>query len=121
MPRSVELLVSIDGGRPKAIPMDWFGNSIWRGTIPAVEACTSVSYQVRAEDRAGNIGTSSPVAFETAGSCGSIADLNGDGRVNGADLGQLISQWGGPGSADFNGNGIVDGGDLGTMVAEWTG
>ncbi len=121
MPRSVEMLVSIDGGRPKAIPMDWFGNSIWRGTIPAVDPCTSVTYQVRAEDRAGNIGTSSPVAFETAGSCGSIADLNGDGRVNGADLGQLISQWGGPGSADFNGNGIVDGGDLGTMIAEWTG
>jgi len=121
MPRSVELLVSIDGGRPKAISMDWSGNSIWRGTIPAVDPCSSVSYQIRAEDRAGNVALSDPRTFETGGTCGSIADLDGDGSVNGADLGQLISQWGGPGSADFNGNGIVDGGDLGTMIAEWTG
>jgi len=121
MPRSVELLVSIDGGRPTSISMPWSGNSVWSGEIPAVEPCTSVSYQVRAEDRAGNVALSDPRTFETGGTCGSIADLDGDGSVNGADLGQLISQWGGPGSADFNGNGIVDGGDLGTMIAEWTG
>ena len=46
-------------------------------------------------------------------------DLNGDGLVNGADLGQLLAQWGSAGSADFDGNGIVDGADLGQMLSAW--
>ncbi|MCA9284826.1 MAG: esterase-like activity of phytase family protein [Phycisphaerales bacterium] len=47
-------------------------------------------------------------------------DLDGDGLVNGADLGLLLSQWGGPGTADLNGNGIVDGADLGLLLAAWS-
>ena len=46
-------------------------------------------------------------------------DLNGDGRVDGLDLGVLLSQWGGPGPADFDGNGIVDGIDLGAILSNW--
>ena len=48
-------------------------------------------------------------------------DLNNDGFINGADLGMLLSQFGGPGSADFDRNGTVDGGDLGLMLTYWTG
>jgi hypothetical protein len=48
-------------------------------------------------------------------------DLNGDGLVNGADLGILLSQFGGPGSADFDGDDTVNGGDLGLMLIYWTG
>ncbi|MFO0872476.1 MAG: hypothetical protein U0575_00705 [Phycisphaerales bacterium] len=48
------------------------------------------------------------------------ADLNGDGFVNGADLGILLGQWGGPGSADLDGNGTVNGADLGLMLGAWT-
>ncbi len=48
-------------------------------------------------------------------------DLNGDGLVNGADLANLLSQWGGAGSADLNGDGIVNGSDLATLLANWTG
>ena len=48
-------------------------------------------------------------------------DLNGDGVVNGADLGLLLAQWGGPGSADFSGDGVVNGGDLGLLLSYWTG
>jgi hypothetical protein len=49
------------------------------------------------------------------------ADLNGDGWVDGADLGLLLLQWGGAGSGDLDGNGIVDGGDLGLLLLAWTG
>jgi len=52
-----------------------------------------------------------------------LADLNGDGAVNGADLGTLLGQWGDcpECSADFNGDGEVDGADLGTLLGAWTG
>jgi hypothetical protein len=50
---------------------------------------------------------------------GNPADLNGDGVVNGADLGSLLSQWGQPGTGDLNGDGIVGGADIGIMLANW--
>lgn len=47
-------------------------------------------------------------------------DLNGDGEVNGADLGILLAAWGrGPSPADLNEDGIVDGADLGVLLAAW--
>lgn len=48
------------------------------------------------------------------------ADLNGDGLVDGADLGAMLSAWGGPG-ADLDGNGTTDGGDLGQLLSAWGG
>jgi formylglycine-generating enzyme required for sulfatase activity len=45
--------------------------------------------------------------------------LNADCVVDGTDLGVLLSQWGGAGSADFNADGFVDGIDLGTLLAGW--
>jgi hypothetical protein len=48
------------------------------------------------------------------------ADLNGDGAVDGIDLGQLLSQWGTDGTADLNDDGIVDGIDLGQLLGAWT-
>lgn len=50
---------------------------------------------------------------------GVAADLNRDGRVDGADLGILLKQFGGPGSADLNGDGLVDGVDLGLFLVDW--
>ncbi len=47
------------------------------------------------------------------------ADLNGDGQVNGADLGLVIGGWGQPGPADLNGDGTVDGADLGMVIGTW--
>jgi hypothetical protein len=47
------------------------------------------------------------------------ADLNGDGVVNGADLGQLLAGWGLSGRTDLNGNGTTDGADLGMMLSAW--
>ncbi|MFO0873650.1 MAG: hypothetical protein U0575_06715 [Phycisphaerales bacterium] len=51
-----------------------------------------------------------------------IGDLDGDGRVDGADLGLLLAAWGGAdANADLDGSGAVDGGDLGVLLAAWTG
>ena len=46
-------------------------------------------------------------------------DLNGDGVVDGADLGLLLGAWGGSGPADLNGDGVVDGADLGLLLGVW--
>jgi hypothetical protein len=54
--------------------------------------------------------------------CGPTGDLNGDGVVNGADLGILLGSFGatsGPG--DLNGDGVVNGADLGILLAGWSG
>jgi len=49
-------------------------------------------------------------------------DTNGDGVVNGKDLGLLLAVFGtAEPAADFDGNGLVDGGDLGVLLANWTG
>jgi len=47
-------------------------------------------------------------------------DLNGDGIVDGADLGILLQQWGTAGSADINGDGVVNGADLGILLSNWS-
>jgi len=47
------------------------------------------------------------------------ADLNGDCRVDGADLGVLLSSWSGSGAADLDGSGAVDGADLGQLLSSW--
>jgi hypothetical protein len=48
-------------------------------------------------------------------------DLNGDGKVDAADLAILLGQWGGAGSADLNGSGAVDAADLAVLLGAWTG
>jgi hypothetical protein len=53
-------------------------------------------------------------------------DLNGDGIVNGADLGILLLAWGpcpprAQCPADLNGDDAVDGADLGALLLAWTG
>lgn len=52
----------------------------------------------------------------TASTC--PADLDGNGIVDGADLGELLSAWG-TSEADLDGDGTTDGADLGSLLAEW--
>ena len=49
-------------------------------------------------------------------------DLNGDGLVDGGDMGLLFLAWGfNPGNpADFNQDDWVDGGDLGIVILNWS-
>lgn len=54
-------------------------------------------------------------------------DFNGDGIVNGVDLGVLLGAWGvcpspvgsSPCSGDLDGDGVIDGTDLGTLLNAW--
>ena len=48
-------------------------------------------------------------------------DLDGDGQVDGNDLGLFMALWGTNGrlGGDFDGNDIVDGGDLAILLAGW--
>ena len=69
-------------------------------------------------------GKSAPVAMDTMTielSTSVPGDLNGDGLVNGADLGILLAAWDTDSDlADLSGNGIVNGADLGLLLADWT-
>ncbi len=49
-------------------------------------------------------------------------DFNGDGRVDGIDLGIFLVSWGNTGDlpADMNGDGKVNGNDLGIFLVNWT-
>ncbi len=47
------------------------------------------------------------------------ADLDGDDKVGGSDVGVMLSLWGGPGSGDLDGDGIVAGGDFGLLLSAW--
>lgn len=48
-------------------------------------------------------------------------DFNGDGVVNGGDLGLLLAAWATlEAKYDLNGDGIINGADLGLFLALWT-
>ena len=49
------------------------------------------------------------------------ADFNNDGKVDGGDLGLMLSAWGKceKCAQDLNGDGKIDGGDLGLLLAAW--
>jgi hypothetical protein len=49
-----------------------------------------------------------------------IGDINGDGVVNGFDLGLLLSGWGQPGPTDLNNDGTTNGFDLGVLLTNWS-
>jgi hypothetical protein len=70
----------------------------------------------------GAFGTRYEVSL-SCGACAPTADLNGDGVVNGADLGLLLSAWGLTGTGvtgDLNGDSVVDGADLGILISSWS-
>ena len=48
-----------------------------------------------------------------------IADLDGNGNVNGADLAILLGFWSLSGPADIDENGVVDGADLALLLGKW--
>lgn len=49
-----------------------------------------------------------------------MGDINGDGRVDGGDLAELLGAWGSSDlNADVNGDGIVDGRDLAELLGNW--
>jgi hypothetical protein len=57
--------------------------------------------------------------------CECIGDILTDGRIDGADLGALLSYWGTTTSnqisqaCDIDNNGVVNGADLGLLLSNW--
>lgn len=88
------------------IPSDDTAGILMGGAVTTITADIFASFEV--------------VAF--GGPVGSPADFNGDGQVNGADLGFLISAWGVCDGCpqDLNGDGAVNGADLGLFISEWS-
>jgi hypothetical protein len=49
-----------------------------------------------------------------------VGDLNGDGQVNGADVGLMLAAWGSSDpAADLTADGLVSGADLGLLLGGW--
>jgi hypothetical protein len=54
--------------------------------------------------------------------CECIADIDGNGLVDGGDIALLLTAWGSSGkglSADIDANGFVNGGDMGVLLSSW--
>ena len=75
------------------------------------------TYWVRVGSATAGIGGEGTLNVSCTSTCPS--DFNFDGAVDGIDLGTLLGQWGGSGSADLNGDGLVDGIDLGVLLGAW--
>jgi len=62
------------------------------------------------------------IVVVVVGGAALTGDLNGDGAVDGADLGLFLSDWGAAGGpSDLDGDGVVGGADLGLLLGNWTG
>ncbi len=117
--KGVFLVYTVNGGKQITLPMAWSGNSLWRGVIPAQDACATVVYFVRALDVSNNVATSPLKSFVTPGTCGILGDLNGDGSVDAADLAEMLNSWGSGGPADLNGDGSVDASDMSILLGNF--
>lgn len=97
---------------------DWNGYSDDYGNYPSFDTSgTGIAWDGMGYSGLVNIGAYSALVYSQTPP--SPYDLNGDGRVDGADLGAFLAAWGGTGAADFNGSGVVDGADLGLLLSAW--
>ena len=121
--RDIDLQASYDGGRtwhPFATGLSARASPyLWR--LPASDGLDDVRVRVIARDDRFQVSSDSmPSGFTIApGVDGCSADVTGDGMVDGADLGVLLSGWGGSGPGDLSGNGVIDGQDLGLLLSAW--
>jgi hypothetical protein len=94
-------------------------------TTSTAEAISTDGVYVYIAGNGGNISTGREEALLWVFPAGEVScegDVNGDGRVDGADLGVLLASWGNAtawGEADLNGDCIVNGVDLGRLLAAW--
>ncbi|MEY4534283.1 MAG: hypothetical protein RLZZ246_601, partial [Planctomycetota bacterium] len=80
----------------------------------------SIRY-VRVRVPAGAMQSAELDGFSDVAPEGTPGDLDGNGLVDGADLGIMLSAFGtAGGAADLDDDGVVDGGDLGALLAAWS-
>ncbi len=138
-------MVWTDGGQTNTVTLEaWDENGVSLGTIVAPNIGDGNFNSDTAEDRffgvyhAGGIskifmnlvpfGGGSGIevdhiqyGFSEPRPCTGVPDINGDGSVNGADLGQLLSNWNTDAcETDLNADGTTNGADLGILLSAWT-
>ena len=94
----------------------------WSDMIPSNLVVPGAAIQCTVTPSDGLLQAAPAVASATVPG-GVPGDLNGDGHVNGADLGLMLATWG-PCSGcpgDITGDGFINGADLGILLAAWTG
>ena len=89
-----------------------------RHSVIDVEVDAAADHFIRVGGFNGNVGTGH-LAIEFEPAC--PGDIDGDGRVGGADLGLLFLEWGACSgcSGDIDADGRVGGGDLGLLFLAW--
>ncbi|MBM4114705.1 MAG: hypothetical protein FJ252_02370 [Phycisphaerae bacterium] len=100
----------------------WATKSFRIGQFVTPTATMKVRFRAR-DEGAGSVVEAGVDDFRVDGiSCtvSNPADIDGNGNVDGADLGLLLAGWGSS-SPDVNGDGVVDGSDLGLLLAAWVG
>lgn len=114
-------LTSLSGKLDKATTLTEFGRSkveflITNPGLPAKEVALVVGViEATLESAEGIV----DLIIQQLSPC--PADLDGDGKVDAADLGMLLGNWGGSGVGDFDENGTVDGADLSVLLGGWGG
>lgn len=91
---------------------------LWTASLDFI-GTTSATTRIDLVDLTGNdFGDPDEYLVQDASAC--PADLNGDGVIDGGDLGTLLADWDAISSnADINCDGTVDGGDLAQLLAAW--
>lgn len=90
------------------------GNRLTAGTY-----LVDLDFGVVLEGDSASAGRSIDWRLELSASPFLMGDLDGDGTVDGNDLGIMLGAWGGGGPADLNRDGVVDADDLGTLLSGW--
>lgn len=107
-------------------------SAVWEGVLQpgtyAIEVTGSGSVASRpaaagtpCENANSFAGSSFGLVFDILGEAGPTpGDFDGDGDVDGADMGQFFALWGtSDPAADYDGNGNVDGADFGMFLQYW--
>jgi len=89
------------------------------GIVPEIISGNDDGIEIRASEN-GNTILRPRLEIVFAAPAGLREDLNGDGRVDGADLSILLSEWGTPSPvADIDADGVVNGADLAMLLSAW--
>ncbi|MCA9285797.1 MAG: hypothetical protein KDA22_11310 [Phycisphaerales bacterium] len=114
-----EPIFGTDGSAPL---FGWNGQMTHNWYAASVPGAYSATYELFVGDADGNaidgyVGDTVTLDWVLPAS----SDLDGNGTVDGADLGLLLAAWGTDDPvADLDGNGIVDGADLGVLLGDWS-
>ncbi|MFG0273632.1 MAG: hypothetical protein ACF8QF_01105 [Phycisphaerales bacterium] len=100
-------------------PVETLASGLVAGADPfavALSRPVALGDRIRIDDSNGRSSHVHTVACDGVG-----ADINGDGAVNGADLGLLLGAWGSASPCfDLTGDGVTDGADLGLLLGAWS-